>query len=393
VRYMGLVLCSLLVACASTRPSQKEQRAVAERLTALGQECRGSTPLEAPAAEGLRVFNGYDVVQQLVHLRKPGDVAAWWDSESKAHPDRWRHPLSSWESGYLEAMVSPGVPAPLRMQPPVDPENLTPQETREAEQLVGTGELAARRYAHFENRRRIIAHYVWTHPATTRLQLGLYGLVRDSNPLHFALERGWQVSRGKEMFTEQDVSRLGAAAEFFAALAVGVAMEKALGPVHPQAARGGSASCLTPEVERAFLEAVRLRAAHMVDVLSNNQRSPVLTGVLDTRTGRTFFGVNHEYPPANLHPFLRESLDAYRATTRGVTPERAGIPGTHSEIVALNRALYEREAALGRPVEPQALSEFVLHNRSLLGAKKIEGIPPPCPNCEAILPPGIRILP
>lgn len=347
----------------------------------------------APSAEGLHVFNGRDVIEQMVRLQKPGDVATWWASETRAHPSQWFHPLSNWEDGYLQAMTSPTVPEPLRMRPPINPESPTPQEAREAARLVGTSEDAMVRYAHFENRRRIVAHYVWTHPATLRLQLGLYELARDANPLHFALERGWQVGRGQEMFTEQDVSRLGAAVDFFATLAVGVAVDKALGLAHPSTVRRGDAPYPTPEVERVFAEAVRLRAAHMVEVLSNNERGPVLTGVLDTRTGRTFFGVNQKKPIKNLHPLIKNRLMDYMRATGGVTPERAGIPGAHSELVALNQALYEREAALGRPVEPQELSEFLLHNRSLLGLKKIEGIPPPCPNCEAILPPGVKVLP
>jgi hypothetical protein len=307
------------------------------------------------------------VLQQLVHLQKPGDVAAWWASEPKAHPAQWDHPLSHWERAYLQAMASPTVPEALRLRPPAEHP--------------------------FENRRRIVAHYVWTHPATVRLQLGLYGLARDSNPLHFALERGWQVGRGKVMFTQQDTSRLGAAVEFFAALAVGVAVEKALSLSHPRASASSAPSYLTPEVERTFVEAVRLRAAHMIEVLTNDQRGPVLTGVLDTRTGRTFFGINQAIRPGNLHPLLQRRLDDYLAATGGTTPARAGAPGTHSEIIALSRALYEREAALGRPVRLQELSEFVLHNRALRGPRKITGVPPPCPNCEAILPSETRVLP
>ena len=150
---------------------------------------------------------------------------------------------------------------------------------------------------------------------------------------------------------------------------------------------------MTPEVERAFVEAVRLRAAHMVEVLTNEQRGPVLTGVLDTRTGRTFFGLNQDTPPPGLHPLIEKRLVDYLKKTEGFTPAKAGEPGTHSEIVALSRALYEREAALGRPVQLQELSEFVLHNRALHGSRKITGIPPPCTNCAAILPPEVRILP
>lgn len=353
----------------------------------------GPRRLASPSVEGLYVFDERDVVQQLVRLQKPGDVAAWWSAGPKAHPDQWLHPLSHWEVEYLLAMTAPTVPAPLRMHPPVEPGKLTPQEAREAAHWVGEGAAAEQKYAHFENRRRIVAHYVLTHPATIRLEVSLYGLVRDSNPLHFALERGWQVGRGKEMFTQADVSRLGAAAEFFTALAVGVAVDNALGLAHPQATISRSTPYMTPEVERAFVEAVRLRAAHMVEVLSNDQRGPVLTGVLDTRTGRTFFGINQESPPGTLHPLLKKRLADYLKKTGGATPERAGVPGAHSEIVALNRALFEREALLGRPVEPQELSEFVLHNRALHGPRKLEGVPPPCANCEVLVPPEVRILP
>lgn len=349
--------------------------------------------IEAPTAEGFRVFSGRDVIQQLVRLEKPGDVAAWWGSGPGTHPDQWLHPLSSWEREYLQAMTSPTVPAPLRIRPPIDPGNLTPKEVREAEQLFGRGAGAAQRYAHFANRRSIVSHYVWSHPATIRLHLGLYGLFRDSNPLHFALERGWRVGSGKEMFTQQDVSRLGAAAEFFAALAVGVAVERAMSLARPPVVRGGAAPYMTPEVEKAFVEAVRLRATHMVEALSLKERGPVLTGVLDTRTGRTFFGLNQDALPLNLHPLLKKRLADYLTKTGGVTPPRAGEPGSHSEIVALNRALVDRQAVLGRPVQPQELSEFVLHNRSLRGPRKLEGVPPPCPNCEAIVPPEVKVLP
>jgi len=397
MRHMMLMLYGVLLACVPTRVSQVDiavTRIQSDTFFTSGAGDDGdANQLEAPTAEGIRVFNGRDVIQQLIRLRKPGDVAAWWDTESRTHPDQWFHTLSNWEREYVQAMTSPAVPAPLRMRPPVDPEKLTSQEAYAAEQLVGTGTNAARRYAHFENRRRIVAHYVLTHPATLRLQLGLYDLVRDSNPLHFAMERGWQVASGHEMFTEQEVSRLGAAADFFAALAVGVTVEKALSLAHPLATKRDAAPYLTPEVERAFVEAVHLRAVHIVEVLSDRQRGPVITGVLDTRTGRTFFGLNQDEPLGNLHPILKKRLADYLDSTGGATPPRAGKPGSHSEIVALNRALYEREAALGRPVDPQELSEFVLHNRSLFGSKKLKGIPPPCPNCEAILPPGIRILP
>jgi hypothetical protein len=174
-----------------------------------------------------------DVIQQILLLRKPRDVALWWASGPGEDIEHWTHPLSAWERKYAEAMSQETVPEPLRMWPRVTPERLTPEQTEDMERRLGTGAAAAEGYAHWENRRRIVNHYVWTHPATLQLSLGLYGLARDSNPLHFALERGWQMGSGQEMFTEQEMSRLGAAQEFFTALAVGVATGKLMTATRP----------------------------------------------------------------------------------------------------------------------------------------------------------------
>jgi hypothetical protein len=130
-------------------------------------------------------------------------------------------------------MSAETVPEALRMWPLVTPERLTPAQLDDMERRLGTGAAAAEGYAHWENRRRIVKHYFMTHPATLRQLLGLYGLARDSNPLHFALERGWQMGSGQEMFTEQKVSQLGAAQEFFTALATGVAAGKLMTATRP----------------------------------------------------------------------------------------------------------------------------------------------------------------
>jgi hypothetical protein len=119
------------------------------------------------------------------------------------------------------------------MRVPVDPAQLMAEERDASERLFGTGPNSAQQYANFENRRRILAHYVYTHPATINLELGVYSFVRDINPLHFALERGWQIGGGREMFTGQDVSRLGAAGEFLASLALIYGVGKALTAARP----------------------------------------------------------------------------------------------------------------------------------------------------------------
>ncbi|WP_157232063.1 hypothetical protein [Hyalangium minutum] len=190
--------------------------------------------LEPAASQvALTAFAERDVIQQILLLQKPGAVQAWWNSgpwEDMAH---WSHPLSQWERKYAEAMSAETVPEALRMWPLVTPQRLTPEQREDMERRLGTGAAAAEGYAHWENRRRIVKHYFMTHPATLQALLGVYGLARDVNPLHFALERGWQMGSGQEMFTEQEVSRLGAAQEFFTALAVGVAAGKLMTATRP----------------------------------------------------------------------------------------------------------------------------------------------------------------
>jgi hypothetical protein len=189
----------------------------------------------APAASevALTPFAARDVIQQILLLQKPGDVQAWWNSGPWEDIAHWSHPLSEWERKYAVDMSADTVPEPLRMWPLVTPQRLTPAQREDMARRLGTGAAAAERYAHWENRRRIVKHYFMTHTATLQQLLGLYGLARDVNPLHFALERGWRMGSGQEMFTEQAVSQLGAAQEFFTALAVGVAAGRLMTATRP----------------------------------------------------------------------------------------------------------------------------------------------------------------
>jgi hypothetical protein len=118
------------------------------------------------------------------------------------------------------------------MKPRVTADTLPPERRRQWEQALGPA-ASGQEYAHWENRQLIVLHYAFTHPATTTYQLALYQLARDSNPLFFALERGWQMGSGQELFTAQEVSRLGAAQEFFTALAVGVASGRLMTATRP----------------------------------------------------------------------------------------------------------------------------------------------------------------
>jgi hypothetical protein len=125
------------------------------------------------------------------------------------------------------------------MRDRVDAAALTAEDLSKSKEIFGTRSDAAQRYANYETRRRIIANYVWKHPATIRLQLAFYQSVRDINPIHFVFERGWQVGSGKEMFTKRDVSRLRAAVEFFTFLAVSYGASRVLSITSPTGAGNG----------------------------------------------------------------------------------------------------------------------------------------------------------
>jgi hypothetical protein len=87
-----------------------------------------------------------DVIQQILLLRKPGDVLSWWNSGPGEDIQHWTHPLSEWERKYAEAMSAETVPEPIRMWPLVTPERLTSEQREAMVRLLGTGAAAAEGY-------------------------------------------------------------------------------------------------------------------------------------------------------------------------------------------------------------------------------------------------------
>jgi hypothetical protein len=149
-------------------------------------------------------------------------------------------------------------------------------------------------------------------------------------------------------------------------------------------------------LESQLADAVGTRAESLATkgasgYLSRSQRGPVLSGVMDPQTGEIYYGLNQGKIPTDLHPLMQQRLDAYLEATGGVTPPRAGIPGSHSEISALNQAIRAREILTGVPVIESDLSIFLLHNRALIGERSIIGIPPRCANCAAITN-GVKVI-
>jgi hypothetical protein len=239
------------------------------------------------------------------------------------------------------------------------------QQVQEAERLFGRGAAAAQGYSHWENRRRMVVHYVMTHPATVRLFLGLFGLARDSSPLFFALERGWQMASGREMFTGQEVSRLGAAAEFFTMLAAGVATGRLMSAVRP-----------TPP------EGVRPPSAPLRSGLEREARPPDAMGqVIPLNRARTLRG-----PPSAIpEPIAAVDQTPLKATgTDGHPgPTRQDTPGNGPEVASLESpvrtgagaASFESlvDVALGETREVLA-AKFAVEESSAPGVRLPENV-------------------
>jgi YwqJ-like deaminase len=146
------------------------------------------------------------------------------------------------------------------------------------------------------------------------------------------------------------------------------------------------------------VERTQQKAQDIIDSgASKRSRGPVVSGITDPATGKTYFGQNFTEKERNnldfmasfkeqLHPLLKERLETHtqKLETGKVKAEfptdldKGGIPGTHSEVQALDQALKAREVHTGNPITEAELSSFLLHNRSL---NNVTGVPPRCAHC------------
>jgi hypothetical protein len=132
----------------------------------------------------------------------------------------------------------------------------------------------------------------------------------------------------------------------------------------------------------------------LITTKTNRERGPVATVVYDKITGKTYYGINSPTAIEDLHPILRKRLDALnlRTNNKGNRPHYENeIPGSHSEISALNQALKAREKATGKAINESQLDEFLLHNRALQAGRKSVGVPPRCDDCAEITA-GVQVI-
>lgn len=150
---------------------------------------------------------------------RPLDASDWWRRQP---PGSMCDELDGEELDYLEFFTSSEVPTILHIGWGIaSADNLTPEEQKRAERYFGAAPDAKTKLANYENRRRIVAHYALTHPATVAYEMGLYRFSRDANPPFFVFERIYELITGKEAFTDQDVSRLNAGVDLLIVVVVG----------------------------------------------------------------------------------------------------------------------------------------------------------------------------
>lgn len=165
------------------------------------------------------------VVEQMRITPKPGDLANWWGQSNKL---AMTGPLDDEEQAYMDVFTSSQVDPILRIGRGIlKASALTAEDKETAKRLFGDNAAAAQMFTNYENRRRIVAHYVTTHPATVRYEMGLYRLSRDLIPPVFFAERIYELFAGKEAFTGETASRLQAGADILIAVVVIGALSKA----------------------------------------------------------------------------------------------------------------------------------------------------------------------
>jgi tRNA(Arg) A34 adenosine deaminase TadA len=179
----------------------------------------------------------------------------------------------------------------------------------------------------------------------------------------------------------QPCKTIAKAEEEAAALAKAkAAEEEAAALAKAKAAEEEAAAKAAGAAERAAIrteleDIARKRATELKATLSNRERGPVLTVLKDKKTGQIFEGMNVDSVPEDLHPILKQRLADLK------NPVHPSTPGTHAEVIAIDKALKAREAA-GMTVTEADLGDFIFHNETLWSNKV--GSVPCCANCTPL---------
>jgi hypothetical protein len=156
---------------------------------------------------------------------------------------------------------------------------------------------------------------------------------------------------------------------------------------------------------KKIVQATENKAKEIIsDPIRIVQGDPVLTGLVDNKTGQMFYGRNLKSQSEiedfleELHPILKKRLEIHNkhlvdGTVKASVDDinRAAIAGSHSEIVAIDKALKAR----GAGATEADLADFIIHNKQLGGQVDNIGIPKGCPpRCAHcwFLSDGIKVI-
>ncbi|MBY7064547.1 hypothetical protein FDE98_07040 [Clostridium sporogenes] len=113
--------------------------------------------------------------------------------------------------------------------------------------------------------------------------------------------------------------------------------------------------------------------------ISKKELGPAVAGVLDSETGKYYFGINNikGKVPKELHPLIKERIDNIPKNILDSYSNRTLGAGSHAEVYALNEALLANPNA--------KLDNFMVYVVRSGKKLKPKGLPMPrCPHCEFI---------
>lgn len=163
-----------------------------------------------------------NILDEIRARPKPGEIAHWWGQRT---PKETSQSLDNEEAAYFEFFTSASVERVVRIgRGMATPSSLDAEDQGRIAKHFGNEPGAVWQFIHYENRRRILAHYVLTHPATVQYEIELFRLTRDVVPPLFVAERIYELFTGREAFIGSKVSRLRAAVELLVPIVIGGAL-------------------------------------------------------------------------------------------------------------------------------------------------------------------------
>jgi hypothetical protein len=161
---------------------------------------------------------------------------------------------------------------------------------------------------------------------------------------------------------------------------------------------------LSPDMRKKLEDEQNIMFAKTRKEMTNRDRGPVLTSVVDPDTGEVFHGVNGSIPPnprtpddlpPDLHPVLEKRVDEYNKAIKDGEivvgkydngQYANGEPGHHSEIWAIDQLFKAREAR-GIAVTDKSFDDVFLSNKIATKGKRAGAVGDSiirCPDCSKI---------